>query len=540
MSGLRSLAKRDPAVRRLQGLTALAAGGTGFIGLFLVWPFGQLLGRGLGHGSSAITTVLSDGRIGRIAWFTVWQAVLSTVCVLALALPFAAVLSRSTFPGRRSVLAFSAAPFTLPTVVVGAAFLATLPASIRQGWFAIICAHVFFNLGMAVRTLTSASERLDSGPWEAARTLGASPFVAWRTVTLVQLRSTIGGIAGLVGTLCLTAFGVVLLLGGPSYATVDVEIYRQALQFLRVDRAAVLAAAQFIAIAAVLWYLATRPTLTTATRTRNRRGPAPLPAQIVAAMSLLALLGVPLIALVRRSLQRPDGGLGWVNFTNLARSTRGSGLVNAPLSSVATSLQNAAIAAIIAIVIASALSIVATRSGTASRRRLAELAGSLPLAVSAVALGLGMLLGFSSAPFEWRRLPFLLPCAQAVICIPFVMRTLVPALRRTPPNLTAAAETLGASPWRAWRTIDAALARAAAGLSLGLAFAVALGEFGATAFLARPLSPTMPVAIARLSGRPGAVVQGQAAALAVILGALTIAVVAIVEVSGRQSRRAVS
>ncbi len=539
MSGLRSLVKRDTGVRRLRGVIALAVVGSAFVGLFLVWPFGRLLGRGLGHGSTPIRMVLSDARIGRIVWFTLWQAALSTICVLVLTLPFAAVLSRSSFPGRWLVLAFSAAPFTLPTVVVGAAFLATLPASIRQGWFAIICAHVFFNLGMAVRTLTSASQQLDSGPWETARTLGASPFVAWRTVTFVQLRSTIGGIAGLVGTLCLTAFGVVLLLGGPAYATVDVEIYRQALQFLRLDRAAVLAAAQFMAIAAVLWYLATRPWPTTATRMRNRRSPAPLPAQIAAGTLLPAVLGIPLIALVRRAMRKPDGRFGWTNFVNLRRSTRGSGLANAPLASVAASLRNAAVAAAIAFAVAGALSIVATRSPTTSRRRLAEVVGSLPLAASAVALGLGMLIGFSSAPFAWRRSAFLLPCAQAVICIPFVMRTLVPALRQTPPNLTAAAETLGASPWRAWLTIDAALARAAAGLSFGLAFAVALGEFGATAFLARPQSPTMPVAIARLSGRPGAVVQGQAAALALILGALTIAAVAIVEVSRPRPMRAV-
>ena len=61
------------------------------------------------------------------------------------------------------------------------------------------------------------------------------------------------------------------------------------------------------------------------------------------------------------------------------------------------------------------------------------------------------------------------------------------------------------------------------------AFAISVGEFGATAFLARPQRPTVPTAIFRLLGRPGDLAFGQAMALSVILMAITASAVLVIE-----------
>ena len=61
------------------------------------------------------------------------------------------------------------------------------------------------------------------------------------------------------------------------------------------------------------------------------------------------------------------------------------------------------------------------------------------------------------------------------------------------------------------------------------AFAVSIGEFGATAFLARPQRPTVPTAIFRLLGRPGDLAFGQAMALSVILMVITASAVLVIE-----------
>ena len=108
--------------------------------------------------------------------------------------------------------------------------------------------------------------------------------------------------------------------------------------------------------------------------------------------------------------------------------------------------------------------------------------------------------------------------------MPFVVRLLVPALRSIDPTLREAAGVLGAPPWRVWREIDLPVVSRAMAAAAGFAFAVSLGEFGATVFLARPDRPTLPIAIYRALGRPGALEFGQAMALSVILMVLTVVV----------------
>ena len=145
----------------------------------------------------------------------------------------------------------------------------------------------------------------------------------------------------------------------------------------------------------------------------------------------------------------------------------------------------------------------------------------LPLGTSAVTLGFGLLVTFSIAPIDLRGSWIIVPIGQALVAVPLVVRTVLPVLRALDPRQREAAASLGASPWRSWRTVDVpVLARA---LAVGAAFAaaVSLGEFGATSFLARTDAPTVPVLIGRLLSRPGEANVGQAAALSVVLVALT-------------------
>jgi thiamine transport system permease protein len=83
---------------------------------------------------------------------------------------------------------------------------------------------------------------------------------------------------------------------------------------------------------------------------------------------------------------------------------------------------------------------------------------------------------------------------------------------------------LGASPWRVRREIQLPLLARPLAVAAGLAFAVALGEFGATVFVSRADRPTVPGAIFRFLGRPGADNIGTAMALSVVLMGLVAAV----------------
>ena len=80
----------------------------------------------------------------------------------------------------------------------------------------------------------------------------------------------------------------------------------------------------------------------------------------------------------------------------------------------------------------------------------------------------------------------LVPIAQALVAIPFVVRAVVPVLRAIDPRLREAAAMLGASPARVWREVDLPIVARAALVAAGFAFAISLGEFGATLFIVRP------------------------------------------------------
>ena len=161
----------------------------------------------------------------------------------------------------------------------------------------------------------------------------------------------------------------------------------------------------------------------------------------------------------------------------------------------------------------------------------------LPLGASAVTLGLGYIITFNHPLLGLRNTqyailltsPLIVPLAHAVIALPFVIRTLQPALASVPERLRHAAATLGASPFRVWQTVDwPSISRAVLAAST-FAFTVSLGEFGAATLLARPDYPTLPVAIARFLSQPGGLNYGQAMAMSTILMAVTLLGILVIE-----------
>ena len=160
----------------------------------------------------------------------------------------------------------------------------------------------------------------------------------------------------------------------------------------------------------------------------------------------------------------------------------------------------------------------------ARRPRLPWAVTALPLGISSVALGLGCLVAFRDPPLDLRSSWWLIPVVQALIAIPFVLRTIAPALGSVRGELTEQAAALGASPWQTLRDVTLPVAAPPIATAAAFAFAISLGEFGATTFLARADAPTMPVAIVRLLGQPGSASVGQAYAMATLLMLVTIGV----------------
>ncbi|MCZ4122563.1 ABC transporter permease [Streptomyces sp. H39-S7] len=511
---------------------------TAFFAVFFAYPVAAIVTRGLRDGGrwrfGRIGEVLTDPEILRVLWFTAWQAVVSTGLTLLIALPAAYVFARFEFPGKRLLRAVVAVPFVLPTVVVGSAFLALLGRGgvLDDLWgvrldttvWAILLAHVFFNFGVVVRSVGGLWSQLDPRQEEAARVLGAGRFEAWRRVTLPALGPAVAAAALMVFLFTFTSFGVIQILGGPKYSTLEVEIYQQTAQFLDLPTAAVLTLVQFAAVAAILalhaWTVRRREStlrlVDPAHTARRPRGAAQWGLLWAVLAVIVVLILVPLGVLVARSLDGPDGyGLTFYRALLSVPQTGGTFVV-APIEAVWNSLRYAAVATLVALLVGGLAAAALTRRAGRLVRGFDALL-MLPLGTSAVTVGFGFLITLDEPPLDLRSTWLLVPLAQALVGVPFVVRTMLPVLRAVDERLREAAAVLGASPWRAWREVDLPLVRRALLIAAGFAFAVSLGEFGATVFIARPDNPTLPVAVARLLGRAGELNYGQAMALSTVL-----------------------
>lgn len=533
----RGAGRRGAALRL--GLMAVPVA---FFAVFFAYPVTAIVGRGVktedGWQFGRIGEVLSRPDILDVLWFTTWQALASTALTLLIALPGAYVFARFAFPGKQVLRAVVTVPFVLPTVVVGTAFLAVLGRGglldelggvrLDTTVWAILLAHVFFNYAVVVRTVGGLWSQLDPRQEEAARVLGAGRFAAFRRVTLPALAPAVAAAALMVFLFTFTSFGVVQILGGPAYSTLEVEVYRQTAQLLDLPTAAVLTLVQFTAVGAILAVHAVTvrrreralKLVDPARTSRRPRGAGQWALLGGVLLTALLLILLPLGVLVERSFGGAGGadgyGLGYYRALRSAGSGASSTFLVPPLEAVGNSLRYALVATLIALVVGGLAAAALTRRAGRLVRGFDALL-MLPLGVSAVTVGFGFLITLDEPPLDLRTSWILVPLAQALVGVPFVVRTMLPVLRAVDERLREAAAVLGASPLRAWREVDLPLVRRAVLVAAGFAFAVSLGEFGATVFIARPDTPTLPVAVARLLGRSGELNYGQAMALSTIL-----------------------
>lgn len=501
--------------------------------IFYLWPFASLLLEAVGW--DATTTVLRRRRTWEIVWFTTWQAVASTALTMLIGLAPAWAIARFDFPGRRTLVSILTAAFVMPTVVMGAAMLAVLPDSLARTVWAVLGAHVLFNVAVVVRTVGAVWEHLPADMERAAATLGASPTAVFRHITFVLLKPAMAAAGAIVFLFTFTSFGVIRVVGAPGTRTIEVEVWRRATQLGQVDQAAVLTVLQLIVLGAVaVWSvqaqrrhsraLALRP-LATPERPRlprNRRLVA-----IVSTATALITIG-PFVAIGLHSVSTPTG------WTLKAWRTIGTAEVRPglsvgidPIDALVNSLQTMLWATAITVVVGAFASLAIAAAGRAGRVLDASL--MLPIGTSAVTIGFGMLITFDTDPIDWRASWWIVPVGHALVAIPFVVRTTLGVLRAVSPDLICAANTLGASPSRAWLAVIVPHLWKPLAVAAAFAAAISLGEFGATSFLSRSGNETLPIAIEALLGRPGSLLQAKGYALATMLAAATMAVVLVID-----------
>jgi thiamine transport system permease protein len=522
-----------------------------FLAISFFYPLSRILVLTFDHQTFTTQNLL---RASNVLLFTLYQAILSTLLTLLLGLPSAYLFARYNFRGKSLLRALTAVPFMLPTVVVAAGFNALLgprglihilfPLSTFQfigSLTAILIAHVFYNTTIIIRVVGNALSSLDPKLEVAARSLGADSFRVWWNVILPILRPAILASSLLVFLFDFTSFGVILLLGGPQFATLEVEIYLRVLRLPNLPLAALLAVIQLIctlAISLLYTRVITRTTIQTAPRSAksNIRKPRRLREKIfitVFVFLLSSFFFLPLSALPFRSLfrleadrgQRGEIQYGFTTdyYTELFVNRRGSVFYVPPIQATANSLGYAGATVVLSLLLGFPAALALSKP--TRLEKIIDPLIILPLGSSAVMLGLGFIISFGA----WLTSPLFVPFAHTLVALPFVIRTLQPAIASIPQRLRQAASSLGASPLEVWKNIDLPILRRATLTAATFAFTISLGEFGATLLIARPEYPTIPVAIERFLSQPGGLNYGQAMAIATILMLLTIVSILLIE-----------
>lgn len=527
-----------------------------FLAAFYFYPLASILELSFARGDGWLqpfTDILGNPGLRGVLGFTFWQAALSTVLTLAVGLPAAFLLARYRFRGKGLLRALSGVPFVLPTLVVAAAFDALLgprgwvnvaamsafgldspPLQFVNTFGAILVAHVFYNLTIVLRLVGDFWARLSPRIEQAARSLGANPWQVFSRVTLPTIMPALAAAALLVFIFDFTSFGVILVLGGPRFATLETEIYYQTVALFDLPTAGALALVQLLCtLALTISYTRLSVRLSRPVDLRAPRTAAlPFPTRRAkwAAAGFLILLAfffaAPLGGLAFRSVSRLGAergqaaaapGLTLDYYTGLTEDPRGNIFFASPGEAIRTSLVYAGSTVALALAIGLPAAWGLARRQDALLSRLLDPLLMLPLGTSAVTLGLGFIVALNTPPLDLRTSPLLVPLAHTLVALPFVVRSLTPALRSVRPRLRQAAAVLGAAPAQVLRYIDLPLVGRALLVAAVFAFAISLGEFGATALIARPEYPTIPVLIYRLLAQPGAITYGQAMALSTIL-----------------------
>ena len=512
----------------------------GFLAVFFFYPLVRIFQVSLvAPGDWQVGDVLGATFFRQVLWFTTWQATVSTGLTLVAGLPLAYLFARYDFPGKTVLRALTTIPFVMPTVVVAAAFAALLgpngvfnqwlqtwfhlaepPIRLQQTIWLILLAHTFYNITVIIRTVGGFWAGLNPRLEEAAAVLGAGPWRLFRDVTWPLLQPSVLAAGLLVFLFCFTSFGVVLILGGLRFATLEVEIYRQAVTLFDLPTAATLALVQMIFTFVIMTVytrlqaraslpLEQRPAASTARVPRTPLGRATV---VTAAVGLLLLLLAPLLALVWRSVTLGGQGFTLAYYAELAVNRRQSAFFAPPLTAVGNSFAFAAGTVALSLLLGVISAYLIARP-TSRLSVVLDPLFLLPLGTSAVTLGFGYIVAMGPI----RTSAWIVPVAHTLIAAPFVVRTFLPALRSLDPRLRQAAAVMGAPPRRVWWEIDVPLLLPTALVCAAFAFTISLGEFGATLLISRPDLPTMPIVIYRALGQPGLLNLGQALAMSTIL-----------------------
>lgn len=191
----------------------------------------------------------SDARIGYALQSALFQAALSTIGSVMVAVPLSVVMARRYhWFGMTFLRLMTGLAFVIPTTVAASGLLAVwgrqgvinsilmaisdmtpLPLLELPSFFglkAVVLAHIFFNAPLMIRIFLPRILSVPENHWRLARMTGMTPRDQFRYIEWPAIRAMIIPMMVLVFLFCFSSFSLVLMLGGgPAVTTLEVEIY---------------------------------------------------------------------------------------------------------------------------------------------------------------------------------------------------------------------------------------------------------------------------------------------------------------------------
>jgi thiamine transport system permease protein len=394
----------------------------------------------------------------------------------------------------------------------------------------IILAHVFFNFPIALRILNSRFGNLDIDLENAARSMGAGRIRTFFTITIPQMRYSLLSSFSLVFTFCLLSLGVILVIGGLNH-TLEVEVM-SLFNDLKVHHGGALVIIEaIIVLLATLVYIwssskeGSRTDVALGEGVSKHAGKRPKMGSsililIYVLMILLVIFG-PLTIVISESFtsEAAGGGITLDNYGKVISKQNDEVISVSPLQAILNSLLFGTMTMLVTVPL-SVITAYCLNSRKFQSKWMLDMLLLYPLGASSIALGYGLVKAYSGGSIQLTGTWYIVVLVHAVIAYPLGARAVYSSLKTIPSDLVWAARSMGASPLEAFVKIKLPLMMPGILVAAVFAFAISLGELGATLMVSKEAYMTMPVFLYRMIEGGGREIGGMNA-FAVILMAIT-------------------
>ena len=461
--------------------------------------------------------------------FTFLVASLSTILTLIIGLPLSWNLGRYNWPHHNILRSIFTVPFVMPSILVAMGFLALLDwisiiiehnHSPEIRFYSLLFAHAWFNLALVIRFCEPLLSTIDSSYEEACRLLpsGNTNIRRLSKFWLPLMWPNIAASAALVFVFSFTSFALVKFIT-PSQRNLEVVMSNQAewagLSVPSLSRAPseIVLASSTIQLITIIIALLLSSWLQSRSSGHHlstlNDGRIPMSFNSMRGIYLLVMVVFiisPMLALVSSSFMIRENDLMVFSLQGWESAFGGNHSPTNVSQSLFSSIGYAFMTILLSLPIGYFLSdSIYNLEKTNPRLALAlDVLVMLPLALSAVMVGLGVLLGLIRTDPELARSWWIPLYGHLMLTTPFVVRVLLPAMRNLNPNLEEAASLLGANYFKRLIFIRLSLLTPSLIVASSLVFAISLGEFGASWVVLRFTEfTTLPVMIGDLLSRPG-------------------------------------